>query len=105
MQRMSHFLNKQNHRTKWEHLQAQTWEIDGEQIDNPCKANREKAWEKAREEGRITGRPKGSGTKQDIVADYFRKYPDATITQAHEDTKLSRTTIQKWKPKELCSEK
>lgn len=97
--------NKRNHRTKWEHLQAETWEIDGEQIDNPCKANREKAWEKAREEGRITGRPKGSGTKQDIVADYFRKYPDATITQAHEDTKLSRTTIQKWKPKGLCSEK
>lgn len=91
--------NKRNHRTAWEHLQAETWEVDGAQIDNPCKKNRERAWSAAREEGRITGRPKGSGTKQSIVVDYFQRNPSATIAQAHEDTNLSKTTIQKWKPK------
>lgn len=91
--------NKRNHRTAWEHLQADQWELeDGTKVDNPCKANREAALEKARDEGRVTGRPKGSGTKRQGVIEFFLKHPDATVKQAEDELGYSHTTICKWKP-------
>lgn len=89
---------KRNHRSRWEHLQAETWEIDGAEVENPCKRNREKALEKARAEGR-TGRPRGSGTKEMLVLDYFRDNPQATVEQASRELEISPTTVQKWKPR------
>lgn len=91
--------NKRNGRTSWGHLQAEYWEMgNGEEIPNPCKERREAGLEKARAEGRITGRPKGSGTKRVEVEDYFRKNPTATIAQAERELGFSHTTICKWKP-------
>lgn len=90
--------NKRNGQSQWTHLQADEWEIDGETVPNPCKANRERALEKARNEGRITGRPKGSGTEQKRVLDYYRDNPGTTVKQAATALKVSESTVQKWKP-------
>ena len=90
---------KRNGQGRATHLQADYWEIDGEPMPNPCKENREKALQKAREEGRITGRPKNSGSKRELVEKYFRKNPSSSIRAAAKELKISRTTVQKWKPK------
>lgn len=90
--------NRRNHQSQWTHLQADYWETDGGTIENPCKKNREAALEMARSEGRVGGRPKGSGTKQKQVLDYYLEYPDTTVAQASRDLGISLPTIQKWKP-------
>lgn len=90
---------KRNGQDRATHLQADYWEIDGEPMPNPCKENREKALQKAREEGRITGRPKNSGSKRELVEKYFRKNPSSSIRAAAKELNISRTTVQKWKPK------
>lgn len=90
--------NKRNKQDRWTHLQADEWIIDGEPVENKCKRNRELGLEKARREGRITGRPKGSGTKQAEVLDYYQKHPGTTVEQAANALKMSTGTIQKWKP-------
>lgn len=90
---------KRNGQDRATHLQADYWEIDGEPMPNPYKENREKALQKAREEGRITGRPKNSGSKRELVEKYFRKNPPSSIRAAAKELKISRTTVQKWKPK------
>lgn len=92
---------KRNHQSRWTHLQADTWEIGGEVVENPCKKNREEALNRARAEGKITGRPKGSGTKQKQVLDYFRAHPDATVAQAGKELDISLPTIRKWKPERV----
>lgn len=91
---------KRNGQDRQTHLQADYWEIDGKIMENPCKKNREIAWKKSLEEGRITGRPKGSGTKRELVEAYYRVHPDATVTEAAKEIHASPTTVRKWRPKE-----
>lgn len=91
--------NKRNHRDRYTHLQADTWTVGGETIRNPCKENREAALEKARREGRITGRPKGSGTEQQRVIDYYREHPDDSIRKAARELGINKNTVQKWRPR------
>lgn len=43
------------------------------------------------------GRPKGSGTKEQLVKDYIKKYPNHTPTQIAKALKISRTTVYKYK--------
>lgn len=42
------------------------------------------------------GRPKGSGTKQEIVKNWREKNPNGKKMECHRDTGLSRVTINKW---------
>ncbi|WP_276683141.1 helix-turn-helix domain-containing protein [Slackia piriformis] len=91
--------NKRNGQDRHTHLQADYWEIDGEVIENPCKKNREAGWAKALEEGLITGRPKGSGTKKASVERYYRDHPETTVREAAENLGISSSTVQRWKPK------
>lgn len=91
---------KRNGQDRQTHLQADWWVIDGEAIENPCKANRESALAKAREQGLITGRPKGSGTKRELVEGYFSGNPGASIRQAAACLGISPSTVQKWKPRQ-----
>lgn len=91
--------NKRNKRTRKEHLQAASWTgDDGSIIDNPCKKNREAALKRAREQGLITGRPEGSGTKRELVEAYYLVNPEASLRKAAKDLGISKTTVQKWKP-------
>lgn len=46
--------------------------------------------------GRTLGRPVGSGTAQQAVADYRAAHPDDTPTQVARALSLSRTTVYKW---------
>lgn len=89
--------NKRNHQDRYTHLQADHWEIGGKTAENPCKMNREAGLKKAREEGRITGRPKGSGTKKDLVRDYYAEHPDSSLRKAAADLGISKSTVRKWK--------
>lgn len=52
---------------------------------------------KAREEGRITGRPEGSGTKKDLVRDYYAEHPDSSLRKAAADLGISKSAVRKWK--------
>lgn len=97
--------NKRNGQDRETHLQADYWLIKGESIPNPCKQNRETALEKARNEGRIVGRPKGSGSKRRIVEDYFEHNPFSSVRKAADVLNISKTTVQKWKPKGACKDK
>lgn len=90
---------KRNHQDRQTHLQADYWEIDGETVENECKKNREAALQKAREEGRITGRPKGSGTKKDLVRGYYAEHPESSLRKAAADLGISKNTVKKWKRK------
>lgn len=89
--------NKRNHQDRMTHLHADYWEIDGETVENECRKNREAALEKAREEGRITGRPEGSGTKKDLVRDYYAEHPESSLRKAATDLGISKNTVRKWK--------
>ena len=42
------------------------------------------------------GRPKGSGTKEDLVKDYLEKNPTSTPTEIAKDLGISRTTVYKY---------
>lgn len=42
------------------------------------------------------GRPKNSGTKENIVKDYIKKYPDANPTEISKALKISRSTVYKY---------
>lgn len=45
----------------------------------------------------LGGRPKGSGTKQQLVQDYFLEHPGASVLQASQELGISRPTVYKWR--------
>ncbi len=90
---------KRNHRDRQTHLQADWWSVEGETVENPCKKNRESALKEMRENGLIKGRPKGSGTKEAEVLAYFAEHPESTVRSAVEALGISKSTVQKWKPR------
>lgn len=90
---------RRNHQDRATHLHGDYWEIGGEVVGNKCRANREAALNRARAEGRIKGRPSGSGTREQDVKGYFEEHPNATVREAASELGLSKTTVQKWRPK------
>lgn len=42
------------------------------------------------------GRPKGSGTKKNIISAWREKHPDGTKAECNRDTKIDPKTIRKW---------
>lgn len=48
------------------------------------------------DEYRNNGRPKGSGTKKNIVQEWKMKNPDGKKIDCERDTGLSRHTVLKW---------
>lgn len=42
------------------------------------------------------GRPVGSGTKEDVVKEYIKLHPDASVSQIARATGVSRPTVYKW---------
>lgn len=88
---------KRNGRKQRDHLWKDVWEgKDGRPAVNLCRQNRELALKFMREHGEIHGRPRGSGTKADLVAEWRRDHPKGTKEDCHRDTKMSRDTIRKW---------
>lgn len=74
--------NKRNFRKQEEHLlRARTVQ----KIDFPNEEWRNK-----------DGRPKGSGTKEEIVKEYKKNNPTATMYRCQKDTGLSKNTIKKY---------
>lgn len=43
------------------------------------------------------GRPKGSGTKEELIREYIKNNPDSSPTQIAKELKVSRTTVYKYK--------
>lgn len=76
-----------NGRTQEEHLEeARAWR-------DFKMARRGKDWREG------NGRPVGSGTKQQQVEAYYAANPDAPVRAAAEALGMSKTTVQKWKPR------
>lgn len=44
----------------------------------------------------LQGRPKGTGTKKEIIAEWQKCHPEGKKINCHKDTGLSRMTIDKW---------
>lgn len=44
----------------------------------------------------INGRPKGSGTKEELIREYIKNNPDSSPTQIAKELKVSRTTVYKY---------
>lgn len=42
------------------------------------------------------GRPKGSGTKEDLVKEYLAEKPNSTPTEIAKNLGISRTTVYKY---------
>lgn len=43
------------------------------------------------------GRPKGSGTKRELVVNYIKEHPNATVTEIAKALNVSRTTVYKYR--------
>lgn len=77
--------NKRNGRTQKDHLlRARTVQ----ELDYPNGSWRNKE-----------GRPKGSGTKEQLVKDYIEEHPQANPTEIARALKMSRTTVYKYMQK------
>ena len=89
--------NDRNHRKQHEHLRNDYF-IDGNGVPkvNPCAQNRELALKFMRENGKITGRPKNSGTKVEMVREWRSAHPDGKKIDCERETGLSRHTVLKW---------
>ena len=87
---------KRKGRSQKQHLQADYIVENGRRRINTCKVNRELALEEARENGLITGRPKGSGTKQAQIEAWQLAPPDGKKAQCARDTGIDPKTIRKW---------
>lgn len=87
---------KRKGRSQKQHLQADYIVENGRRRINTCKVNRELALEEARENGLITGRPKGSGTKQAQIEAWQLAHPDGKKADCHRETGISRPTIDRW---------
>jgi len=44
----------------------------------------------------LQGRPKGSGTKENLVKEYLEENPDHTPTEIAKNLGISRTTVYKY---------
>lgn len=73
--------NKRNGRKQSQHIK----------VMNTMKTLKKQLGEEVRD-----GRPKGSGTAAQKVAEYRKQHPMATVTEAARDLKISRTTVYKW---------
>lgn len=73
--------NKRNYRPQNIHLQIARATRD---ILNP------QGWQNKE------GRPKGSGTKKNIISAWREKHPDGTKAECNRDTKIDPKTIRKW---------
>lgn len=90
--------NKRNGNRQHDHLQKSILinPETGKPYPNPCKGNREAVLDWMRENGEITGRPAGSGTKQEIVQQWRKTHPTGKKIHCERDTGLSRHTVLKW---------
>lgn len=89
--------NKRNGRKRKVHLHAEYWINEkGRPENNPCKSNRELALNYMREKGEIKGRPKGSGTAQEIVLEWKKANPGGSKYRCIQETKLAKNTVYKW---------
>lgn len=87
---------KNNGRSRWEHLQADTWvnPNTGRPEVNTCKTNRELVLKDMAAKGEITGRP----TKEHEIRMYLQEHPDARKCDVIRDLGLSKNTVYKWWP-------
>lgn len=74
--------NKRNYRKRSQHIKIMNAIRDIEYSDSEWR-NKD-------------GRPKGSGTKEEIVKDYRKKNPTARKSDCIRDTGLSKMTVYKW---------
>lgn len=89
--------NKRNGRKQRSHLQDDFHiNENGKPMINTCKSNRELVLNFMRQNGQINGRPPGSGTKEQIIADWRKEHPDGKKAQCARDTGLDPKTIRKW---------
>lgn len=49
------------------------------------------------------GRPVGIGTKENLVKEYILTNPEASVTEISKALKISRTTVYKYKPKQVAN--
>lgn len=88
---------KRNGNNRKDHLHADR--VKNEKnipVPNVCKQNREAVLAYMRENGLITGRPVGSGTKQEIVQQWQKDNPDGKKADCIRETGLSKPTVLKW---------
>ena len=84
---------KRNHRSQQDHLRAESIrDAQGQVVENPCKANRERALQTMRANGAITGRP----DKQTIVLEWRKAHPGGSKADCIRDTGLTKPTVYKW---------
>lgn len=89
--------NDRNYRKAQEHLHADYFKNEkGRPEVNTCKQNRELALKFMRENGEITGRPVGSGTKEQLIKEYAAEHPEASVTEIARALNISRPTVYKW---------
>ena len=90
--------NKRNGQKQYDHLQADVLysKATGRPTVNTCKTNRALSLQYLRENGLVTGRPAGSGSKREQVEAWQSQHPDGTKMECHRDTGMSRSTIDKW---------
>ena len=90
--------NKRNGQKQYDHLQADVLynKTTGRPTVNTCKTNRALSLQYLRENGLVTGRPAGSGSKREQVEAWQSQHPDGTKMECHRDTGMSRSTIDKW---------
>ena len=84
---------KRNHRSQQDHLEAESVrDSQGQVVENPCRANRERALQTMRDNGAIMGRPH----KQAIVLEWRAAHPGGTKADCIRDTGLTKPTVYKW---------
>ena len=76
--------NKRNYQSQKDHL-----EIARAIRDVKMKQQKKVWWNEE-------GRPKGSGTKEDLVKEYLVENPDSTPTEIARNLNISRTTVYKY---------
>ena len=74
--------NKRNGRKQKDHVKLMNFVRD--------EINGNKEWRNK------DGRPKGSGTKEELVSAYVTAHPEATVTEIARELKISRTTVYKY---------
>lgn len=74
--------NKRNYRKRAEHIKIMNFIRD--------EINNNKDWRNK------DGRPKGSGTKKNIISAWREQHPDGTKAECIRDTGISKPTVYKW---------
>lgn len=90
--------NKRNFNKQYDHLQAPTLvnKATGRPVANVCKTNRDLTLQYMRDNGLITGRPKGTGTKQAQVEAWQAANPGSSKADCARATGIDPKTIRKW---------